>query len=58
MDEKKIVAGEKKAELSDEQLDKVVGGLFIQTGSVTCSKCGRIFGNFEEHRIHEGTCKG
>ena len=33
---------EKKGELNDEQLDHVVGGLFIQTGSVTCPKCGKM----------------
>lgn len=58
MDEKKIVVGEKTAELSDEQLDNVVGGLFIQTGSFTCAKCGKTFSNSAEREKHEKTCKG
>lgn len=58
MEEKKIIPEEKNAELNDEQLDRVTGGLFIQTGSVTCSKCGKMFSNSEEHKTHEKTCKG
>ena len=58
MDEKKIVPDEKKAELNDEQLENVVGGLFIQTGSVTCSKCGKVFPNGAERERHEKTCNG
>ena len=34
---------EMKIELNDEQPDNVSGGLFVQTGSVTCSKCGKRF---------------
>ena len=49
---------EKKVELTDEQLDNVAGGLFIQTGSVTCSKCGKMFPNPAEREGHEKTCKG
>ena len=49
---------EKKVELTDEQLDHVVGGLFIQTDSVTCSKCGKMFPSPAERERHEKTCKG
>jgi len=58
MEEKKIVVGGKKVELNDEQLDNVSGGLFIQTGSVTCSKCGKMFPNSAERERHEKTRNG
>ena len=54
----KIVPDEKKVELNDEQLESVAGGLFIQTGSVTCSKCGKMFANSAERERHEKTCNG
>ena len=57
MEEKKIIPNGKKVELNDEQLVNVVGGLFIQTGSVTCSKCGKMFPNSAEREYHEKTCK-
>lgn len=49
---------EKKVELTDEQLDNVAGGLFIQTGSVTCSKCGKMFPDSTEREWHEKNSKG
>lgn len=58
MEEKKNVPNESKVELSDEQLNNVSGGLFIQTGSVTCSKCGKVFPNSAERERHEKNCKG
>lgn len=58
MEEKKIIPNGKKVELNDEQLVNVVGGLFIQTGSVTCSKGGKMFPNSAEREYHEKTCKG
>lgn len=58
MEKKKIIPNGKKVELNDEQLVNVVGGLFIQTGSVTCSKCGKMFPNSAEREYHEKTCKG
>lgn len=58
MEEKKIIPNGKKVELNDEQLVNVVGGLFIQIGSVTCSKCGKMFPNSAERECHEKTCKG
>ena len=58
MEEKKIIPNGKKVELNDEQLVNVVGGLFIQTGSVTCFKCGKRFPNSAEREYHEKTCKG
>ena len=58
MDENRIIPGEKNDELNDEQLDGVAGGLFIQTGSVTCSKCGKMFPNSAEHESHERICRG
>ena len=58
MEEKKIIPNGKKVELNDEQLVNVVGGLFIQIGSVTCSKCGKMFPNSAEREYHEKTCKG
>ena len=54
-EEKKIIPNEKKAE---EQLDNVAGGIFIQTGSVTCSRCGKMFPNPAERERHEKNCKG
>lgn len=42
-------------ELNDEQLDNVAGGLFVQTGSVTC---GKMFANPAERGRHEKNCKG
>lgn len=41
MEEKKIIPNEQNAELSDGQLGSIAGSLFVQTGSVTCSKCGK-----------------
>lgn len=58
MEKKKIIPNGKKVELNDEQLVNVIGGLFIQTGSVTCSKCGKMFPNSAEREYHEKTCKG
>lgn len=49
---------EKKVELTDEQLDHVAGGLFIQTNSVTCPKCGKMFSSPAERERYEKTCKG
>ena len=58
MEEKKIIPNGKTVELNDEQLVNVVGGLFIQTGSVTCSKCGKMFPNRAEREQREKNCKG
>ena len=58
MEEKMIVPDEKEVELNDEQLDNVASGLFVQTGSVTWSKCGKIFANSAERERHEKNCKG
>lgn len=59
MEEKKIIPGEKKVELNDEQLDQVAGGIFIQPeGALTCSKCGKNFGNSLDRQNHEITCRG
>lgn len=49
---------EKKAELSDEQLDGVVGGLFVVGISLTCSRCGRKFSSNGERENDERTCRG
>lgn len=58
MVEKKIIPNGKKVELNDEQLVNAIGGLFIQTGSVTCSKCGKMFPNSAEREWHEKNSKG
>ena len=44
MEEKKIIPGEKKVELNDEQLDQVAGG--------------KNFGNSLDRQRHEITCRG
>lgn len=58
MVEKKIIPNGKKVELNDEQLVNVIGGLFIQNGSVTCSKCGKMFPDSTEREYHEKNSKG
>lgn len=58
MEENKIIPEEKNAELNDEQLNSVAGGLLIQTGSVTCPKCGKMFLNSAERESHERICRG
>ena len=58
MEEKKIISNEQNAELSDGQLGSIAGSLFVQTGSVTCSKCGKMFANSAERERHEKNCKG
>lgn len=57
-EEKKLIPNEERVELSDEQQNNVTGGLFIQTGSVTCSKCGKMFLNSAERERHDKTCNG
>jgi len=53
------IPNDEKVELSDEQLDEVAGGLFIQPdGEWTCSKCGKEFNSYDERMRHEVTCRG
>ena len=49
---------EEKAELKDDQLDSVVGGLFITGASIKCSRCGRKLSGNGEREAHERTCRG
>lgn len=48
----------KAAELNDEELEKVDGGLFISGESFKCSKCGKLFGYMAERDKHQKNCNG
>lgn len=48
----------KAAELNDEELEKVDGGLFFPGESFKCSKCGKSFGYVADRDKHQKNCEG